>query len=38
MFMMYFIHTKFSPTRFDRYCCHLQGDIIITRIQRDKCG
>jgi len=31
--MMYCIHW-FSPTCFGHYCSHLQGNVIITRIQK----
>jgi len=31
------LFTKFSPTCFGRYCCHIQCDVI-TAIQRYKCG
>jgi len=31
MLMMYFIRNVLT-NMFRRYCCHLQGDVIITRI------
>jgi hypothetical protein len=37
MFMV-ILFTVFSTSCFGRYCCHLQGDVIITRTKRYKYG
>jgi len=31
-YLLFILSTKFSPTSFGRYCCHLQGDDLITRL------